>query len=145
MPPGAALDVVERLVDRSLVIADHQGTGATRYRLLDSVRAFAADRAAEAGTADRAADAVVDWVAQVAGAVAGQVRGPGQAAQVAVTAAERPTIDAALDRARVTDPETGLRIAVGFGWAWVLLDDGAAAARLRAAGRPRTPRPGISG
>ncbi|MGK5115622.1 BTAD domain-containing putative transcriptional regulator [Geodermatophilus sp. CPCC 205506] len=133
VPAGAGLDVVERLVDRSLLDADPGGPETTRFRLLDSVRAFAADRAAEAGAADVAADAVVAWVAGVAGVVAAQVRGPGQAAAVAVTAAERATIDAALDRARAADPETGLRIAVGFGWAWVLLDDAAAAARLRAA------------
>jgi predicted ATPase len=133
VPAGAALDVVERLTDRSLAIAEPGASGATRYRLLDSVRAFAADRAADAGAAGRAADAVLDWVAGLADVVAAQVRGPGQAASVAVTADERATIDVALDHARRSRPETGLRIAVGFGWAWVLLDDGAAAARLRAA------------
>ncbi|MGR7023668.1 AfsR/SARP family transcriptional regulator [Geodermatophilus sp. URMC 62] len=133
VPPGTAIDVVDRLVDRSLVTADADAAGATRYRLLDSVRAFAADRAAEAGASGAAADALVAWTAQLARTVAGTVRGADQAAQVAATAAERATIDAALDRARVTEPVTGLRIAVDLGWAWVLLDDGAAAGRLRAA------------
>jgi predicted ATPase len=133
IPAGSALDVVDRLVDRSLVTVDADGNADTRYRLLDSVRAFAADRAAESGVAGTAADALVSWVAQLAGAVAGSVRGPDPAAQVAATAAERATIDAALDRARATDPVTGLRIAVDLGWAWVLLDDGAAAARVRTA------------
>jgi len=132
VPAASALDVVERLVDRSLATADPDRTGASRYRLLDSVRAFAADRAAEAGAADVAADAVLGWVAGLADVVAAHVRGPGQAAHVAATAAERATIDAALDRSFSHDPATGLRIAVGFGWAWVLLDDAAAAARLRA-------------
>jgi hypothetical protein len=133
VPAGAGIDVAERLADRSLLTADTGGPDATRFRLLDSVRVFAADRAAEAGAADVAADALVDWVARLADVVAAGVRGPGQASSVTVTAAERVTIDAALHRARSADPETGLRIAVGFGWAWVLLDDGAAAARLRAA------------
>ena len=133
VPAASALDVVERLVDRSLVTADPDRTGATRYRLLDSVRAFAADRAAEAGAADAAADAVLGWVAGLADTVAAHVRGPGQAAHVAATAAERTTIELALDRARVRDPDRGLRIAVGLAWAWVLLDDTAGAARLRAA------------
>ncbi|MCW0215838.1 MAG: AfsR/SARP family transcriptional regulator [Pseudonocardia sp.] len=132
VPAGAALDVVERLVDRSLVTADLGGR-ATRYRLLDSIRHYAAGRAAEAGAADTAADAMVRWVAGVAATVAAGVRGPGQAELVAVTAAERATVDAALDRARSRDPVAGLRIAVDLGWAWVLLDDAAAAARLRAA------------
>ncbi|QJY49008.1 BTAD domain-containing putative transcriptional regulator [Pseudonocardia broussonetiae] len=142
VPVGSALDVVERLVDWSLATidpvdfvgaADPDRTGAIRYRLLDSVRAFAVDRAAEAAAADVAADALLSWVAGLADVVDAHVRGPGQAARVAATAAERATIDAALDRSRLHDPATGLRIAVGFGWAWVLLDDAAAAARLRAA------------
>jgi predicted ATPase/DNA-binding SARP family transcriptional activator len=142
--PDGALDTVDRLVDRSLVSPDPPADpqGATRYRLLDSVRAFARDRAAAAGAADRAADAVVGWVARLADTVAARVRGPRQAAQVAAVAAERVTVDAALHRARSRDPACGLRIAVGLGWAWVLLDDGAAAAHLRAAraAAPDAPR-----
>jgi predicted ATPase/DNA-binding SARP family transcriptional activator len=133
VPGRSALDIVDRLVDRSLCTVEAGSRGGSRYRLLDSVRAFAADRAAEAGAGGAAADALVAWVAQLAGTVARTVRGPDQAEQVAATAAERATIDAALDRARATDPVTGLRIAVDLGWAWVLLDDGAAAGRLRAA------------
>ncbi|WP_448640870.1 AfsR/SARP family transcriptional regulator [Geodermatophilus sp. URMC 63] len=133
VPPGSAIDVVDRLVDRSLITADPDATAGTRYRLLDSVRAFAADRAAEAGAAGAAADALVAWTVQFASTVAGTVRGPDQAARVAATAAERATIDAALDRTRTTEPCTGLQIAVDLGWAWVVLDDAAAAARLRAA------------
>jgi predicted ATPase/DNA-binding SARP family transcriptional activator len=133
LPLGSALDIIDRLVDRSLVTVDADGTAGTRYRLLDSVRAFAADRAAEAGAADAAADALVSWTLQLAASVARSVRGHDQAVQVATTAAERATIDAALGRARATDPLTGLRVAVDLGWAWVLLDDGAAPGRLRAA------------
>ena len=128
VPRAAALDVVERLVDRSLVLVDEHPTG-TRYRLLDGVRAFARERAAEAGVAEDAADALVDWVAELARAVAAGVRGPEQAVLVAVAAAERATIDAALDLAR--DPAVAAEIATGFGWAWVLLDDAGAPTRLR--------------
>ena len=178
VPRAAALDVVERLVDRSLVLVDAHPTG-TRYRLLDGVRAFARERADTAATDT----ALVDWVAGLAATVAAGVRGPQQSALVAVTAAERATIDAALalagarptgagaegddvpgaqlggsttaaariptgvaaDRddlpgAQLGDSTTpaariptgvAADIAVGFGWAWVLLDDAGAAARLR--------------
>ncbi|HVH07960.1 MAG TPA: hypothetical protein VNE71_18350 [Myxococcota bacterium] len=51
-PPGtdhlATLDLLARLVDRSLVIAKPRG-GVTQYRLLDSLRHYAAERSAEAG------------------------------------------------------------------------------------------------
>ena len=81
VPAAAALDVVARLVDRSLVTVDDGGPGATRYRLLDSVRAFAADRAAAAGAADAAVDAVLGWVAgsPTLVAAAGPRPGPGRA------------------------------------------------------------------
>ena len=125
VPAAAALDIVERLVDRSLVDVD-RGGASTRYRLLDSVRAFALARADEAGAAGRAADAMVAWVAAMAAAVDAAVRGPAQGEQVARTSAERATVDQALERARTADPVAGLRIAVALGWAWVLLDDGAA-------------------
>ncbi|GAA1862862.1 BTAD domain-containing putative transcriptional regulator [Pseudonocardia ailaonensis] len=136
VPPAAALDVVDRLVDRSLAVVGTDRTGATRYRLLDSVRIFASDRTE---APDTVGDAVVTWVAELATEVSARVRGPGQADAVARTAAERATIDAALDRAHDRHPELGLRIAVGFAWAWVLLDDSGAAARLR---RARLAAPG---
>ena len=126
VPRTAALDVVERLVDRSLVLVDEHPTG-TRYRLLDGVRAFARERAAGARAAADAA--LVDWVARLAATVAAGVRGPEQAALVAATAAERAMIDAAL--ALASDPGVAADIATGFGWAWVLLDDAGAPARLR--------------
>ena len=132
VPAGAALDIVTRLVDRSLVDVD-AGAGPTRYRLLDSVRAFAADRAMDAGTAAVVADAVRGWVAALAATVEDGVRGHGQAQLVGRVAAERATVDAVLERARVHDPAAGLRIAADLAWAWVLLDDPVAAARLRAA------------
>ena len=97
VPRAAALDVVERLVDRSLVLVDAHPTG-TRYRLLDGVRAFARERADTAATDT----ALVDWVAGLAATVAAGVRGPQQSALVAVTAAERATIDAALALAGAT-------------------------------------------
>jgi len=45
---AAALDVIDRLASKSLVTAETAGDG-TRYRLLETVRQYAADRLAEAG------------------------------------------------------------------------------------------------
>ena len=51
--PGAVIEIVASLVDKSLVTAT--GEQQVRYRLLETVRAYAADRLAEAGEADRPA------------------------------------------------------------------------------------------
>jgi predicted ATPase/class 3 adenylate cyclase/DNA-binding CsgD family transcriptional regulator len=45
------LDLLSLLVDKSLVVADNSG-GATRYRLLETVRQYAAEKLAESGEAD---------------------------------------------------------------------------------------------
>jgi len=50
---AAALDVVDRLVGKSLVAAE-PGEDGTRYRLLETVRQYAADRLAETGEAEAA-------------------------------------------------------------------------------------------
>ena len=70
--PASVLDTISRLVDRSLVSVDSAEDGAVRYRLLDSIRAFAADRLREAGLAEtsrRRAHAA--WYAQTAELVRG--------------------------------------------------------------------------
>jgi non-specific serine/threonine protein kinase len=49
--PWARLDEFTRLVDRSLLVAEHQPGGGVRYRLLETLRAYALDRLEEAGDA----------------------------------------------------------------------------------------------
>src|SRR5207342_277694 len=54
VPAAAAIDVVGRLASRSLVIVDDEGASTpVRYRLLDSIRAFALEAMTDAGLADR--------------------------------------------------------------------------------------------
>ncbi len=134
IPAPEALDVVGVLVDRSLVTVDVSVHGEVRYRLLDSIRAFARDRLAEAGLADVAGAAHAAWFAGVADRQARTVRGPQQVACLETVRVDRANIDAALAWCAVHDPPQGLRTAVGFGWTWVVLGDGeAGAARVRGA------------
>jgi predicted ATPase/class 3 adenylate cyclase/DNA-binding CsgD family transcriptional regulator len=51
VPRFQVLDVLALLVDKSLVVADNTG-GATRYRLLQTVRQYAAEKLGESGEAD---------------------------------------------------------------------------------------------
>ena len=69
MPASAAIDVVGRLASRSLVIVDDDGAPAPRYRLLDSIRAFALEAMAEAGLTERALAAHAAWFADAAAIV----------------------------------------------------------------------------
>jgi predicted ATPase/DNA-binding CsgD family transcriptional regulator len=52
IPPADILDAMAALVDKSLVVVEPEVLGQARYRLLDSVRAYARERLAEAGEAE---------------------------------------------------------------------------------------------
>ena len=95
VPASAAIDVVGRLASRSLVIVDDEGP-VVRYRLLDSIRAFALDAMAEAGLTERALAAHAAWFADAAGSSTQGVRSSRQAEHLAFARAERANIDAAL-------------------------------------------------
>jgi predicted ATPase/DNA-binding SARP family transcriptional activator len=58
--PGGAL---ARLVDASMVNVEF--AGGTRYRMLETLRAFGADRLAAAGESDAAARHVLDWAVEL--------------------------------------------------------------------------------
>lgn len=132
VPVVAVVDTLTRLVDRSLVSADDFEDGQVRYRLLDSIRAYAAKRLAETGLSTPAYRAHAGWYAQTAGWCAANIRGANQPACLTIARAERANVDAALAWCRTNEPDLGVRIATGFGWTWVVLGDGTAAAtRIR--------------
>lgn len=142
VPSAASLDVVGRLASRSLVIVDDP----PRYRLLDSIRAFALDMLDDAGLTTRGFDAHAAWYAEHATRSTAGVRSAEQAAHLAFVRAERANIDAALAWCAAHDPDRGLAIATGFGWAWIVLGDARGAERLLTAlaaagdGAPATER-----
>lgn len=132
VPSESAIDVIGRLTDRSLVAVEEGTGGEFRYRLLDSVRAYAAARLDEAGATDVASAAHLAWLAAAARESVAEQRGPRLAQHVAFFVQERANIDAALTWAAVHDPLQGLRVANDFGWISVILGEGAVAAqRLR--------------
>jgi predicted ATPase len=120
LPSDDVLDLLGELVNRSLVYADTDGvTG--RFRMLETLREYAAERADEAGESD--------WLAAnharyyTAFAETGQLglRGAGQSRWLQALRHERRNIDAALLWCRRhvdTDPDLGLRLVAAMGWFW---------------------------
>lgn len=133
VPDEAALDVVDRLVERSLVTIEKTADGDRRYWLLDSVRSFALDRLGQSGDVSVAFGAHAAWVAEGAAAAAEGARGPDQPGHVAWVRTERANIDAALEWAGSHDPLLALTLATQLGWVWMLAGDHAGAERMRAA------------
>lgn len=137
VPGEAVLDTITRLVDRSLVSVENADSGGVRYRLLDSIQAFAAARVEESGDSHAAAAAHAAWYAATAAWCDEHARGNRQPECLAIARAERANVDLALAWCAAHDPGLGLRIANGFGWTWVVLGDGpAGAARVRQALTP---------
>jgi predicted ATPase/DNA-binding SARP family transcriptional activator len=131
VPVTAAIDVVSRLTSRSLVIVDDEGVAdGVRYRLLDSIRAFALDAMHAAGQSERALAAHATWFVAAADGSTQRVRSSDQAEHLAFVRDERANIDAALSWAVTNDPPLALRLVNGFGWAWVVLGDSRGAQRL---------------
>jgi len=134
VPASAAIDVVGRLASRSLVIVEDEAASmAVRYRLLDSIRAFALEAMTEAGLTERALAAHAAWFEAAAGCSTQGVRGCRQAEHLSFARVERANIDAALAWSAAHDPLLALSIVNGFGWAWIVLGDSRGAQRMLAA------------
>src|SRR5450432_2056558 len=52
IPDGTVLDLMAALIDKSLVTFDHELRGESRYRLLDTIKEYAASRLAASGEED---------------------------------------------------------------------------------------------
>jgi predicted ATPase/DNA-binding CsgD family transcriptional regulator len=65
--PGSAADAVARLASKSLVSLVRDETGGSRYRLLETVRAYGGDRLVEAGETGAVGDLHLEWAIAVAG------------------------------------------------------------------------------
>ncbi len=114
------LDIVARLVDRSLVtVVD--GPDGVRYRLLESVADYCRDRLAEAGEDDRARDAHLEFHTRLAESAETRLRGPEQGRWLARLDAESANLRAALDRAvGRCDAAGALRLVNALSWYWYL-------------------------
>src|SRR4029077_16540475 len=74
-----ALDIVARLVDKSLLVADTAGTSA-RFRMLESLRAYGLDRLAERNELANAFAAHREWCTALAEEAEAAIRGLDQVA-----------------------------------------------------------------
>ena len=114
----AILDVLARLVDHSLVVADH-GDGGHRFRMLETLRQFALVRLAEAGERERILAQHARYFTAVAEGAERQLRGPQQARWATWLRTEDDNLRAALQWCRdsvAAEPDLGLRLAATMGW-----------------------------
>ncbi|TDC97825.1 BTAD domain-containing putative transcriptional regulator [Actinomadura sp. 7K507] len=108
-------ELVAGLADKSLLQA-----GGDRYRMLDTVRAFCAERLAEAGETERFEEAHARYFLGLAREADPRLRGAAQLEWLGVLAAEHGNLHAALRRSVRRDPATALRLTASLTWYWLL-------------------------
>ncbi|WP_051298028.1 AfsR/SARP family transcriptional regulator [Brevibacterium album] len=122
------------LVERSMVVSVPTPTG-TRYRLLESIAAFAAEKLEEAGERDVAARRHLDFHLRLVREADAHLRGPGQRRWLNRLAAERTQLRHAFDEAvRTADGGSAVALSLaGFWQQWILGCHDALAEELDAA------------
>src|SRR6185503_1452899 len=116
----AVLDLLARLVDKSLVLMEEGGSGEERYRLLETVRQYARDRLLEAGEAPTVRDWHRDWCLALAERAEPEVHRHDQLVWLARLDAEHDNLRAALAWCLEHEPSIGLRLAGSLASFWRL-------------------------
>jgi predicted ATPase/DNA-binding SARP family transcriptional activator len=124
-PGGPAADEVlyllAGLVDKSLVVAADDGAGGARYTMLETVRAYGAERLAEAGETETVARAHAGYLLALAEEAEPELRRPDQLRWLDRLAVERDNLHAALRWAvDAREAAVALRLAAALGWYWTL-------------------------
>jgi predicted ATPase/DNA-binding SARP family transcriptional activator len=112
------IDVIASLVDKSLVTAT--GEHEVRYRLLETVRAYAGERLAEAGEADLVRAAHAAFFLALAERAEPELRARDQLAWLNRLSAEHDNCSAALRHVIAAgDVRTALRLVGALAWFWI--------------------------
>ncbi|MFD6329125.1 BTAD domain-containing putative transcriptional regulator [Streptomyces niveus] len=117
------LDLLARLVDRSLVVRV-DGPAGPRYRLLESVAAYATERLHAMGDFTAVRDRHLRYYLRLAEETEPRLRGPEQRAQMLRLRAETANLRTALTTAAAANPganpEAALRLVTSLAWYWLL-------------------------
>ncbi|GAA1864068.1 BTAD domain-containing putative transcriptional regulator [Asanoa iriomotensis] len=105
------------LAEKSLLVTGGDG----RYRMISTIKEYAADRLAEAGESEQAARAHLDYVVQLTETAEPHLRRAEQLAWLETLEAEHDNISAAMRGAIAAgDAQSAMRLAGAAGWYWWL-------------------------
>ncbi|MGO4756754.1 AfsR family transcriptional regulator, partial [Streptomyces sp. 2MCAF27] len=115
------LDILTSLVDKSLVLAVPEGPDGMRYRLLETVAEYAAQRLAESGEREAVERRHLTVYRELARTSDPLLRGPEQARWLERFEVEHDNVRAALRRAvELREEQEGLCLALSMSWFWQL-------------------------
>ncbi|QWF78948.1 hypothetical protein HUW46_02348 [Amycolatopsis sp. CA-230715] len=112
-----ALDLLTSLAEKSLLVTE--GDLAPRYRMLTTIREYAADRLAEAGETDLIRQAHLTYFTELAETAEPHLRRTEQLEWLAKLEADHDNIIAAMRGAiAAADAQAAMRLAAAAGWYW---------------------------
>ncbi|WP_245656072.1 BTAD domain-containing putative transcriptional regulator [Microtetraspora fusca] len=113
------LDLLTALIEKSLLLADGEGT--PRYRMLDTIREYAAHRLAEAGESEPVRRAHLAYFTELAETADPHLRRAEQLEWLATLEAEHDNVNAAL-RGAIAEgwAQEAMRLVGAAGWYWFL-------------------------
>ncbi|MFJ8750551.1 BTAD domain-containing putative transcriptional regulator [Streptomyces sp. NPDC102441] len=124
--PGEAHDVagvLGSLVDKSLVVAAPAADGRMRYRLLETVGEYAAERLDEAGERDAVERQHLVFYRELARTTDPELRGAGQLAALELLQREYENLRTALRRAvAARDEQEAFCLVLSLSWYWQMRD-----------------------
>jgi len=116
---GDVLDTLDALVDKSLVAVAEDDKGRSRYRLLDTIGAYATECLTEAGEADPVADRHSAWCASLAPSAPETPQGSlAEADWFDRLESDHLNLLAALEHLRRRGDPEELELAAGLGYFW---------------------------
>lgn len=114
------LDLLTALTEKSLLVAD-DAAHAPRYRMLGTIKEYAAGRLAEAGEAELARRAHLAWCTELAETAEPHLRRAEQLDWLAALTVEHDNLTAAMRGALAAgEAAEAMRLAAGSGWYWWL-------------------------
>ncbi|GAB2959849.1 winged helix-turn-helix domain-containing protein [Amycolatopsis acidiphila] len=113
------LELLTALAEKSLVVAE--GDGAPRYRMLGTIKEYAAQRLAEAAESDLARHAHLAYFTELAETAEPRLRRAEQLEWLAALEVEHDNLGAAMRAALAAgEAPEAMRLAAGAGWYWWL-------------------------
>jgi predicted ATPase/DNA-binding CsgD family transcriptional regulator len=115
------LDLLSRLVDKSLVVVEER-SGEARYRLLETVRQYGWEKLEESGEAEvvrrQHASFFLTWAEEMEPKIEPNINITDRRLWLERLEIEHDNLRAALRWAQESSPEMGLRLAVALHWLW---------------------------
>ena len=104
------LDILTRLVDKSLVTVDYEHGEEARYFLLETIRQYAREKLAESGSGEKVREKHMHWVVELSERAEPKLRGHGQLEWLERIDNEIDNIRSALEWSLNSNFDLGLRI-----------------------------------